>query len=187
MQYFNHYIEIIMRLLLALTATLLLNPAFGGENILHIPVNTVDEKGTLAAIGEVSVSESPYGLVFTPALSGLPAGIHGFHIHENASCDPAQKDGKPVAALAAGGHWDTEKTNRHAGPYGNGHIGDLPALYVSADGKASYPVLAPRLHTLNEIRGHALMLHLAGDNHADQPAALGGGGARLACGVIPKA
>jgi Cu-Zn family superoxide dismutase len=28
------------------------------------------------------------------------------------------------------------------------------------------------------------MIHVGGDNHADHPAPLGGGGARLACGVI---
>ena len=53
--------------------------------------------------------------------------------------------GKPMAALAAGGHYDPDKTDRHAGPYGNGHLGDLPFLYVDKEGKASLPVLAPRL------------------------------------------
>jgi len=28
------------------------------------------------------------------------------------------------------------------------------------------------------------MIHAGGDNYADQPAPLGGGGARVACGVI---
>jgi len=28
------------------------------------------------------------------------------------------------------------------------------------------------------------MVHAEGDNHADHPAPLGGGGARMACGVI---
>ena len=31
---------------------------------------------------------------------------------------------------------------------------------------------------------HALMIHVGGDNFHDHPAALGGGGARMACGVI---
>jgi len=34
------------------------------------------------------------------------------------------------------------------------------------------------------LHGHALMVHAGGDNHDDHPAPLGGGGARIACGVI---
>jgi Cu-Zn family superoxide dismutase len=30
------------------------------------------------------------------------------------------------------------------------------------------------------------MIHVGGDNHADHPEKLGGGGARVACGVIPE-
>jgi Cu-Zn family superoxide dismutase len=37
---------------------------------------------------------------------------------------------------------------------------------------------------LSEVKGKALMVHAGGDNFADQPAPLGGGGARIACGVI---
>lgn len=55
------------------------------------------------------------------------------------------KDGKAVAALAAGGHFDPQKTGKHLGPYADGHLGDLPPIYVTADGMANYPVLAPRL------------------------------------------
>ena len=123
-------------------------------------------------------------MLFTPALNGLPPGVHGFHIHENPSCDTAEKEGKPVAALAAGGHFDPTGTKIHAGPYADGHLGDLPALYVTDDGKATTQVLAPRLKKLSEIKGHAIMVHAGGDNHSDSPAPLGGGGARIACGVI---
>lgn len=28
------------------------------------------------------------------------------------------------------------------------------------------------------------MVHAGGDNHSDHPAALGGGGARVSCGII---
>ena len=66
---------------------------------------------------------------------------------------------------------------------GDGHLGDLPALYVAADGSASNPVLAPRLK-LADIRNRSLMIHPGGDNHADHPAPSGGGGTRIACGVI---
>ncbi len=137
------------------------------------------------AAGKVIVSESNYGLVFTPALHGLTPGLHGFHIHEHPSCDAGEKDGKTVLGLAAGGHWDPKKTDRHGQPWEDDtHLGNLPVLYVDGDGNASVPVLAPRLKSLDEIKGHSLIIHAGGDNYAEHPAPLGGGGARLACGII---
>lgn len=149
-----------------------------------VPMNLADETGTGKPLGQVTVSESPYGLVFTPALTDLPPGLHGFHVHENPSCAPKEKDNKVVAALAAGGHYDPAKSGKHGTPWGDGHLGDLPALYVDAAGKAEHPVLAPRLK-LSDLQGRSLMVHAGGDNHSDHPAALGGGGARIACGVVP--
>ncbi|MBJ7220817.1 MULTISPECIES: superoxide dismutase family protein [unclassified Brenneria] len=137
------------------------------------------------ALGDVLVTETPHGLLFTPDLKGLAAGIHGFHLHEKASCEPAEQNGKSVPALAAGGHLDPEKTGQHLGPYNDkGHLGDLPGLVVNADGSATYQVLAPRIKSLSDVQNHALMIHAGGDNYADSPEALGGGGARMACGVI---
>lgn len=153
------------------------------DSALTIPMTSVDENGVGASVGQVVVTESKYGLVFTPELTGLPAGLHGFHVHENASCAAKEKDGKKVAGLAAGSHYDSQKTGQHGFPWGEGHLGDLPALYVDAEGKATQPVLAPRLK-LADMKGRALMIHAGGDNHSDHPAALGGGGARLFCGVI---
>lgn len=142
-----------------------------------------DAKGVGSSVGQVSISESPYGMVFTPSLKGLPPGMHGFHLHQNPSCDPKESDGKMVPALAAGGHYDPRNAKRHDTPWGEGHLGDLPALFVDAEGNASQPVLAPRLKTV-DLAGRSLMVHVGGDNYADHPAPLGGGGARMACGVI---
>jgi Cu-Zn family superoxide dismutase len=83
----------------------------------------------------------------------------------------------------AGGHLDARKTGTHAGPDGAGHEGDLPPLVVGADGKASTPVMTKRL-ALQDLQGKALMVHEGGDNFSDQPKPLGGGGKRIACGVI---
>jgi Cu-Zn family superoxide dismutase len=57
-------------------------------------MNLVDENGVGKEIGQVTISETVYGLVFNPAVTGLPPGLHGFHVHENASCEPKEKDGK---------------------------------------------------------------------------------------------
>lgn len=148
-----------------------------------VPVSVVDENGVGTPVGNVTISESRYGLVFTPALQGLPPGLHGFHVHQNPSCEAMEKDGKRVPALAAGGHYDPAGSNKHGTPWGDGHLGDLPPLYVDASGNATNPVLAPRLKTA-DLTGRSLMVHAGGDNHADHPAPLGGGGARVACGVI---
>lgn len=150
---------------------------------LSVTMNLVDSEGRNAAVGNITLSESPYGLVLTPALKGLPPGLHGFHVHVNPNCGPKEKEGKMVPGLAAGGHFDPLESKMHGLPWGDGHLGDLPALYVDADGNASNPVLAPRLE-MADVQGRSLMIHMGGDNHSDHPAPLGGGGARMACGVI---
>lgn len=150
-----------------------------------IQMHAITAQGVGQSVGTVRISKTPYGVLFTPDLHGLPPGIHGFHVHQVGSCAAAEKDGKMVAGLAAGGHYDPAGTHAHEGPYGKGHLGDLPVLYVDQNGKATLPVLAPRLK-LSDLRGHSLMIHAGGDNYSDVPAKLGGGGARIACGVIAK-
>lgn len=149
-----------------------------------VPMYMATEKGQGQAIGEVTLSDSKYGLVFTPKLTSLPAGVHGFHVHAMGSCDAKEDGGKMVPAGAAGGHLDPQNTKKHGMPWDDGaHLGDLPPLIVDAQGNAMQPVLAPRLK-LASVSGKALMVHAGGDNHSDHPAPLGGGGARQACGVI---
>jgi Cu-Zn family superoxide dismutase len=150
---------------------------------IEVTMHAVDAKGVGKEIGTVRISENEHGLVFTPDLRGLPAGLHGFHVHQKPDCAPAQKEGKMSAAEAAGSHFDPEETGRHGAPWGEGHDGDLPALHVDKDGKASHPVLAPRLE-LDDVRERSLIIHEGGDNYSDEPKPLGGGGKRIACGVI---
>ena len=38
---------------------------------------------------------------------------------------------------------------------------------------------------LEDVAGRALVIHEGGDNYSDTPKPLGGGGVRMACGVIP--
>ncbi len=173
-----------MKTRLALVAALCIGGAQAAE--LQVPIHGVTATGVGDALGTVAVSESAHGLIFTPALDGLSPGLHGFHLHQNPDCSAGEKDGATVPALAAGGHHDPAATGRHGPPWGEGHLGDLPPLFVAADGTATQPVLAPRLRSLDDIRSRALVIHAGGDNHADTPAPLGGGGARVACGVITK-
>ncbi len=149
-----------------------------------VTIQAVDANGIGTSLGTVVAEDTRRGVVFTPDLSGLTPGIHGFHVHTNPSCAPKEQDGKSVPALAAGGHYDPSGSGRHERPWGDGHLGDLPALFVTADGRSTHPVLAPRLR-VSDLAGRSLMLHAGGDNHADHPEKLGGGGARIACGVVP--
>ncbi|RZN44533.1 superoxide dismutase [Cu-Zn] SodC2 [Escherichia sp. E10V10] len=149
-----------------------------------VEMNLVTSQGVGQSIGSVTITETDKGLEFSPDLKALPPGEHGFHIHAKGRCQPATKDGKASAAESAGGHLDPQKTNKHEGPEGAGHLGDLPALVVNNDGKATDAVIAPRLKSLDEIKDKALMIHVGGDNMSDQPKPLGGGGERYACGVI---
>ncbi|KTD16983.1 superoxide dismutase [Legionella jordanis] len=128
------------------------------------------------SLGTVSFEDSKYGLLIKPELSGLPVGLHGFHIHQHPDCGDH--------GMKAGGHFDPGATNSHQGPYGEGHLGDLPVLATNSNGEANIPLLAPRL-TTKDIKGRAIMIHAGGDNYSDNPP-LGGGGARIGCGKIPS-
>ncbi|RZJ04902.1 MAG: superoxide dismutase [Cu-Zn] SodC2, partial [Rubrivivax sp.] len=129
-------------------------------------VNFAEKTGDGAAVGTVRIAETPYGLAFYPSLKGLPAGLHGFHVHEKPSCAPGDNNGTVTSAFGAGGHLDPAGTKKHGEPWGDGHLGDLPPLFVAADGTATSPVLAPRLK-LADVKNRSLMVHAGGDNHAD--------------------
>jgi Cu-Zn family superoxide dismutase len=172
-----------MKKIMAMMAASVLFLGVAQAEQMTVTMNLLTPEGVGKAIGTVVVTESKYGAVFTPKLTGLTPGLHGFHVHQNPSCGPAEKDGKMVPGLAAGGHYDPTGAGMHGAPWGNGHLGDLPALYVDGDGNAVHPVLAPRLK-LSDLQGRSLMIHAGGDNYSDIPNKLGGGGARVACGVF---
>jgi Cu-Zn family superoxide dismutase len=149
-----------------------------------VSMNLISAEGAGAPIGTIALEDSTGGLILKPNLKGLPPGAHGFHLHAEPSCAPGEQDGKMTAGIAAGGHFDPAETHKHLGPdAAGGHEGDLPVLNVADDGSATATLLAPRLK-LADLSGHALMIHAGGDNYSDEPKPLGGGGARIACGVV---
>ncbi|PKM27874.1 MAG: superoxide dismutase [Cu-Zn] SodC1 [Gammaproteobacteria bacterium HGW-Gammaproteobacteria-12] len=152
-----------MRPLIPLAFALFGATSLQASETVTVTLEQATENGTGAPVGTVTISQSAYGLVFTPQLQGLEPGVHGFHVHTEANCNAADH----------GFPWED-----------NAHLGDLPALLVTEDGSASQPVLAPRLKSLQDLHNRSLMIHAGGDNHADHPQPLGGGGARVACGVI---
>lgn len=175
--------SVVAAIVFAVSSTLVVAlPAVAGESV-EVTINLVSPQGVGAAIGTIAFSDTPAGLSIAPKLSGLPPGERGFHIHQNPDCGAKEKDGAMVAALAAGSHYDPAHSGKHAGPHGGGHKGDLPKLEVAPDGTASKAVVVPGV-SVSDIRNRSVMIHAGGDNYSDNPAPLGGGGARIACGVI---
>lgn len=143
-------------------------------------------EGSGMSVGTVTFTDSPSGLEIKVDLRGLPAGEHGFHVHANPDCSPMKAaDGTMTPAGGAGGHYDPDKTGKHLGPNNGGHKGDLPLLVVGADGAVSKTMeVTLKNVTAAEFKGRSVMIHAGGDNYSDIPAALGGGGGRIACGII---
>ena len=164
-------------------------PAVAAEVI--VPMKLIYAEKADNPVGHIRLRDSDNGMLVTFRLTGeVPPGLHGIHVHENGSCAAVEKDGVKVPGLGAGGHYDPGHAGKHEGPSGMGHKGDLPLLYVDVDEdgarRSRHTVVAPR-RKVAEVLGRAIIIHEAGDNYRDTPAPLGGGGKRIACGVIPGA
>lgn len=164
---------------------LLLAGAGASAEERNVEMWAVSQEGIEETIGQITIRQTDDGLAFYPELEGLSPGLHGFHIHENADCGPSGANGEKGPALAAGDHYDPEEAGAHKAPWEDGHQGDLPALHVDADQRAVYPVFASGLE-LADVQERSLVIHEGGDNYADEPKPSGGGGARVACGVITR-
>jgi superoxide dismutase, Cu-Zn family len=130
--------------------------------------------------------------------------FHGIHIHANDTsangdgciADPAQASS--TWFVSADGHWKKDPTELHGH-----HAGDLPSVFVNADGTAKLRVIVDKL-TPREVVGRAVVLHMGPDNFANVPVgpgpeqytagsaalaktqATGNAGDRFGCGVIRR-
>jgi Cu-Zn family superoxide dismutase len=175
---------IVMSLAVSAAVSTLAGSAFASSVRTELKLATPTGPGR--SVGWAVISSSPKGAVIKLKLHDLPAGEHGLHLHENGTCMPAAgPDGKAVVAGAAGPHRDPGQSGHHMGPEGQGHLGDLPRIVVvdKTKGIVRETLLAPRLTDVAALKGHSLMIHASGDTYSDTPP-LGGGGPRLACGVL---
>ncbi|MBG0832364.1 superoxide dismutase family protein [Planomonospora sp. ID67723] len=118
-------------------------------------------------VGALDLTEDQDGKSeITVTVNGLPAGYHGFHIHNKGVCDPKSIDpGTGSPFFSAGDHLNL-------GPESHpGHSGDLPDLLVGANGtgKASFVTDRFRVAQLIDTDGSAIVVHAAPDNHANIP------------------
>ena len=136
------------------------------------------------ALGDVTLEQTPSGVLIDVALDGLEPGARGIHLHRVGSCSPD--------FTAASGH-----VNPRGLPHGLRHPdgpdnGDLPLLHVASDGNASAEFYTTRVSLaadglarapgLLDDDGSAVIIHAEPDDHLTQP--IGGAGSRIACGVI---
>jgi Cu-Zn family superoxide dismutase len=136
--------------------------------------------------------------------SSTRAGFHGLHIHANdvtSNGDGCIADATQPSAtwfVSADGHWKHDPAELHGQ-----HAGDLPSVYVNADGSASIEFDVDKLRP-SEVVGRAVVLHVGPDNFGNVPVgagadqytpgatalaktqATGNAGDRYACGVIGR-
>lgn len=128
------------------------------------------------AHGTVTFTMTEDGMQVVAHFEGVPAGEHGFHIHENGDCSD---DGK-----SAGGHFNPEGMP-HAGPDAEQrHVGDLGNITADGNSVADADFVDTHLtfEGPNSIIGRGIILHADADDFTSQPTGAAGG--RISCGVI---
>jgi Cu-Zn family superoxide dismutase len=135
-------------------------------------------------LGTATLRDAQEGAVIIGFVRGLPAGPHGFHIHEVGVCEPP-------SFVGTGGHFNPSgKSHGLQNPNGP-QLGDLPDLTVGTDGTAAINTLARGValrdgpSALVNARGSALVIHAGPDDQQTQPD--GNSGPIVACGVIAGA
>jgi len=143
--------------------------------------NMIDQKEGEAGTVTFRQTKSGYLHVIVE-MTGLPAGPHGFHVHEKGEC--ALPD-----FASAGGHYAGGK--EHGVDSANGpHPGDFPNVHVGEDGVLKVEFFTPLLsiegaeNPLLDADGSAVVVHTNHDDHMTQPS--GDAGSRIACGVVVK-
>lgn len=136
------------------------------------------------AHGHVQVTQAPKGVLVRIEAKGLTPGWHGIHFHEKGSCEAPK-------FTSAGGHVHTVKPVVHGllNEKANDD-GDLPNLYVAADGSATVELYSTLVSlkgqdkrpALLDTDGAAFVVHANPDDYATQP--IGGAGDRVACAVL---
>lgn len=146
----------------------------------------IDTEGN--QVGIVTLTSVDDGVQLAVLIEGLDnaamndvRGQHGFHIHETGDCSAADFS-------SAGGHFNPTDTGHGLLDPDGPHAGDLPNLWIEADGSADYTVttdlisLTPGDRSVFDSDGSAIIIHAGPDDYLTDPA--GDSGGRIACGVI---
>jgi Cu-Zn family superoxide dismutase len=132
-------------------------------------------------VGNVTLTQTPHGVLLSLSVKGLPAGEHAFHVHAVGKCEPPFN--------SAGGHFNPEN-KKHGHEAADGpHAGDMPNLHIPASGELTVEVMNTAI-TLDKGKpnsvfkpdGTAVVIHAGKDDYKTDPT--GNAGGRIACGVI---
>ena len=132
-------------------------------------------------VGDVTLRETPNGIITTVKVTGIPKGEHAFHIHEVGKCEPP--------FTTAGAHYNPAG-HQHGieNPKGK-HAGDLPNLHIEKEGPLEVTFFLDDVsfsgkNPLFDKDGSAFVIHAGADDYSSDPA--GNAGGRIACGVLTK-
>lgn len=173
----------LMVLVACVTPDTLKSAEGGSPEVVEIAQATITGTSTNPTIsGEISLVETAAGLQMQGTLENVPAGMHGFHIHEGSSC---AEEGK-----AAGGHFNPQEVAHGHLPstgFDEAHAGDLGNLLATDNAPADWSLdVAGLTLTPGEfsVSDRTFILHADPDD-LSQPT--GNAGARIACGMIKPA
>jgi len=157
------------------------NQSIGADEATKAPQQVAFTGANGAALGSVTVSEVAGGLMLAVSATGMPAGMHGIHLHEKGQCEGPSFE-------TAGAHWNPQaKQHGRDNPAGS-HLGDLVNLEVATDGsaKTTFPIPGPTIASgammLADADGTALVVHAKADDYRTDPS--GNSGDRIACAVL---
>lgn len=167
-----------MKKLALLSALLLVAGACASMSSGPSATATLAPTSGSTASGTVKLTQLADGSVQVKAdLAGVPAGVHGFHIHEKGDCGDNGN--------AAGGHYNPMSTAHGAPDATPHHAGDFGNVTANAAGEV-HTTFTTRSVTVESgattAVGHAIILHANPDDLTTQPT--GNAGGRIACGVV---
>jgi len=167
-----------MKKLASLTFSLLLVGACVSTSSGPSAIATLAPTSGQTASGTVLLTQMADGSVDVKVdLTGVPAGIHGFHVHDKGDCGDNGN--------AAGGHFNPtteahgapDMPPHHAGDFGNVTANDAGEVHTRFTTRSV--TVEPGAKS---AIGHAVILHANPDDLKTQPT--GNAGARIACGVV---
>ena len=131
--------------------------------------------------GFADLIETKEGVYVDAEFYSAPPGKHGFHVHENGSCEDSGN--------AAGGHFNPDNVQHGYFPEDGSqkaHPGDMGNAEIDENGEGYFSVFLPGASLSSgkyNVLGKAIVLH---EKEDDMSQPTGNAGSRIGCGVIEK-